>query len=171
MMKQSKLTHGSLFSGIGAPELASEWMGWENVFHCEINDFCRSFLDKRFKSTSYADITKTDFNLWRNRVDVLTGCFPCIMSRKGEIRVLSKDKIMTDRLIQLEKEVDSLGQKNHAGFFPKGYIPERFCREYGDGCPTVQEVIDYVNRDDAMIDMFEPEGGYSCMSLYHGLCE
>ena len=32
-------THGSLFSGIGAPELASEWMGWENVFHCEINDF------------------------------------------------------------------------------------------------------------------------------------
>ncbi len=99
------------------------------------------------------------------------GCFPCIMSRKGEIRVLSKDKIMTDRLIQLEKEVDSLGQKCHSGFFPKGYIPERFCREYGDGCPTVQEVIDYVNRDDAMIDMFEPEGGYSCMSLYHGLCE
>lgn len=99
------------------------------------------------------------------------GCFPCIMSRKGEIKVLSKDVDMTKRLIQLEKEVDSLGQKCHAGFFPKGYIPERFCKEYGDGCPTVQEVIDYVNRDDAMTDMFEPEGGYSCMSLYHGLCE
>lgn len=76
-MKQSKLTHGSLFSGIGAPELASEWMEWENLFHCEINDFCREFLDKRFKSTSYADITKTEFNIWRNRVDVLTGGFPC----------------------------------------------------------------------------------------------
>lgn len=99
------------------------------------------------------------------------GCFPCIMSRKGEIRVLSKDKAMADRLIQLEKEVDSLGQKSHAGFFPKGYIPERFCKEYGDGCPTTQEVIYYVNRDDTMADMFEPEGGYSCMSLYHGLCE
>jgi hypothetical protein len=35
----------------------------------------------------------------------------------------------------------------------------------------VQEVIDYVNRNDTMSDMFEPEGGYSCMSLYHGLCE
>ncbi len=70
-------THGSLFSGIGAPELASEWMGWENVFHCEINDFCRSLLDKRFKSTSYADITKTDFNQWKGRIDVLTGGFPC----------------------------------------------------------------------------------------------
>lgn len=56
-----KKTHGSLFSGIGAPELASEWMGWKNLFHCEINDFCRSFLEKRFKGTSYADITKTDF--------------------------------------------------------------------------------------------------------------
>ena len=64
-------THGSLFSGIGAPELASEWMGWKNLFHCEINDFCRSFLEKRFKGTSYADITKTDFNIWRNRVDIL----------------------------------------------------------------------------------------------------
>lgn len=93
------------------------------------------------------------------------------MSRKGEIKVLSKDKIMTDRLISLEKEVDSLGEKSHAGFFPKGYIPERFCKKYGDGCPTVQEVIDYVNRNDTMSDMFEPEGGYSCMSLYHGLCE
>ena len=29
------LTHGSLFSGIGGFDLASEWMGWENVFHCE----------------------------------------------------------------------------------------------------------------------------------------
>jgi 3'-phosphoadenosine 5'-phosphosulfate sulfotransferase (PAPS reductase)/FAD synthetase len=100
------------------------------------------------------------------------GCFPCIMSRKGEIKVLSKDEPMKQRLISLEKEVDSLGQKSHAGFFPKGYIPDRFCREYGDGCPTVTEVINYVNRNDAgMKDMFEPEGGYSCMSLYHGLCE
>lgn len=99
------------------------------------------------------------------------GCFPCIMSRKGEIKVLSKDKIMADRLISLEKEVDSLSKKSHTGFFTKGYIPERFCKEYGDGRPTVQEVIDYVNRNDTMSDMFEPEGGYSCMSLYHGLCE
>jgi hypothetical protein len=29
-----KLNHGSLFSGIGGFDLAAEWMGWENVFHC-----------------------------------------------------------------------------------------------------------------------------------------
>ena len=74
-----KKTHGSLFSGIGAPELASEWMGWKNLFHCEINDFCRSFLEKRFKSASYADITKTDFNIWRNRVDILQADSPARM--------------------------------------------------------------------------------------------
>lgn len=26
----------------------------------------------------------------------------------------------------------------------------------------------YANRSDGQLDMFEPDGGYSCMSLYHG---
>lgn len=39
--KMEKITHGSTFSGIGAPEIAAEMLGWENVFHCEINEFGR----------------------------------------------------------------------------------------------------------------------------------
>lgn len=35
--KQS-LFHGSLFSGIGGFDLAAQWMGWENAFHCEWNE-------------------------------------------------------------------------------------------------------------------------------------
>ena len=35
------MTHGSLFSGIGGAELAASWMGWNNLFHCEIDPFCR----------------------------------------------------------------------------------------------------------------------------------
>lgn len=74
----SKLTHGSLFSGIGSPEIAAEMMGWKNVFHCEINPFGRKILDYWFpNSKSYEDITKTDFREWRGKINVLTGGFPC----------------------------------------------------------------------------------------------
>ena len=77
-MKKSELTHGSLFSGIGGPEIAAEIMGWKNVFHCEINPFGRKILDYWFpNSKSYEDITKTDFTEWREKINVLTGGFPC----------------------------------------------------------------------------------------------
>lgn len=72
------MRHASLFSGIGAPELAAYWLGWENVFHCEINPFCRQVLNYWFtNSKSYEDITKTDFREWQGKIDVLTGGFPC----------------------------------------------------------------------------------------------
>lgn len=73
-----KHTHASLFSGIGGAELAASWMGWTNVFHCEIQEFQRKVLEYWFpNSISYEDITKTDFTEWRGRIDVLTGGFPC----------------------------------------------------------------------------------------------
>lgn len=72
------MTHASLFSGIGGPEVAAAMMGWDNVFHCEINPFGRKVLEYWFpESDSYADITKTDFKRYRGKVDVLTGGFPC----------------------------------------------------------------------------------------------
>lgn len=72
------ITHASLFSGIGAAELAARWMGWENMFHCEIDGFCRRILQYHFpEETSYEDIKQTDFTPWRDRIGVLTGGFPC----------------------------------------------------------------------------------------------
>jgi DNA (cytosine-5)-methyltransferase 1 len=38
------MTHGSLFSGIGGFDLAAEWMGWKNSFHCEWNEFGQQIL-------------------------------------------------------------------------------------------------------------------------------
>lgn len=73
-----QLTHASLFSGIGGPEVAAAMLGWRNAFHCEINPFGRRVLEYWFPgSVSYGDITKTDFRPWRGKVDVLTGGFPC----------------------------------------------------------------------------------------------
>ena len=72
------ITHASLFSGIGGPEVAAAMLGWKNAFHCEINPFGRSVLEYWFpESVSYEDITKTNFEQWRGRIDVLTGGFPC----------------------------------------------------------------------------------------------
>lgn len=72
------MKHGSLFSGIGGFDLASEWMGWENLFHCEINEFGQKILKYYWpKAVSYGDITKTDFTIWRGKIDILTGGFPC----------------------------------------------------------------------------------------------
>ena len=72
------MRHASLFSGIGGPEVAAAMLGWENVFHCEINEFGRKVLEYWFpNSDSYEDITKTDFSKYRGTIDVLTGGFPC----------------------------------------------------------------------------------------------
>jgi DNA (cytosine-5)-methyltransferase 1 len=72
------MTHASVFSGIGGPEVAASMLGWENLFHCEINPFGRAVLDYWYPNAeSYEDITKTDFTRWQGRVDVLTGGFPC----------------------------------------------------------------------------------------------
>lgn len=73
-----KMTHGSLFSGIGGFDLAAEWAGWENIFHCEWNEFGQKVLKHHFpKSISYNDITKTDFSIHRGTIDIITGGFPC----------------------------------------------------------------------------------------------
>lgn len=72
------MRHGSLFSGIGGFDLAAKWMGWENVFHCEIDKYCQRVLKKRFKNTAlHEDIRTTDFSIYKGRIDILTGGDPC----------------------------------------------------------------------------------------------
>ena len=59
------MTHASLFSGIGGAEIAAKWMGWQNLFHCEIEEFPRKVLDYWFPNAeSYEDIRTTDFKKW-----------------------------------------------------------------------------------------------------------
>lgn len=72
------MRHGSLFSGIGGFDLAAEWMGWENVFHCEWNPFGQKVLHYYWPDAEqFTDIIKSDFTKYANRIDILTGGFPC----------------------------------------------------------------------------------------------
>jgi DNA (cytosine-5)-methyltransferase 1 len=53
-------------------------MGWDNVFHCEVNPFGQRVLKYYWPEAElFEDITKTDFTKYANRIDVLSGGFPC----------------------------------------------------------------------------------------------
>jgi DNA (cytosine-5)-methyltransferase 1 len=61
------MTHGSLFSGIGGFDLAAEW-----------NEFGQKVLHYYWPNAElFTDITKSDFTKYANKIDVLTGGFPC----------------------------------------------------------------------------------------------
>ena len=101
------MTHASLFSGIGAAELASTWMGWTNLFHCEIDKFCNSILHYWFPySKAYEDIRKTDFTEWRGSVDVLTGGFPCQpFSLAGRRKGAEDDRYLFPEMLRAISEI------------------------------------------------------------------
>jgi len=70
--------HIGLFEGIGGFSLAARWMGWETLAWCEWNEFGQRVLKHHFpEAEGFGDITKTDFLKYANRIDILTGGFPC----------------------------------------------------------------------------------------------
>lgn len=72
------MTHGSSFSGIGGFDLAAEWVGWQNLFNCEIDPFCQTVLKHHFPNAEqFTDIRTADFARYKGRIDVFTGGFPC----------------------------------------------------------------------------------------------
>lgn len=109
MKKKSKkrMTHASLFSGIGGAEIAAAWLGWENLFHCDINEFGCKVLRYWFpESKEYNDIKTTDFTEWRGKVDVLTAGFPCQpFSLAGKRRGADDDRYLWPETIRVIKEV------------------------------------------------------------------
>ena len=102
-----RLTHGSLFSGIGGFDLASEWMGWENVFHCEWNEFGKKVLKYYWPNAiSYDDITKTDFTIHRGTIDILTGGFPCQpFSMAGKRKGTEDDRHLWPEMLRAIREI------------------------------------------------------------------
>lgn len=101
------MKHGSLFSGIGGFDLAAEWMGWENVFHCEIAEFPRKILKYHFpKSICYEDIKKTDFTKHRGEIDIISGGFPCQpYSNAGKRKGKEDDRHLWPEMLRVIREV------------------------------------------------------------------
>lgn len=101
------MNHGSLFSGIGGFDLAAEWMGWDNAFHCEWEDFPRKVLFYHFPNAkSYGDIKETDFNVWRGQIDILSGGFPCQpFSTAGKRKGTEDDRYLWHEMLRAIQEI------------------------------------------------------------------
>lgn len=101
------MTHASLFSGIGGFDLAAEWAGWTNAFNCEIDPFCRSVLKYHFPDAEqYEDIRTADFTIWRDRIDVLSGGFPCQpFSLAGKRKGTEDDRYLWPEMLRVIRTV------------------------------------------------------------------
>lgn len=100
-------THASLFSGIGGFDLAAEWVGWKNVFHCEINEFCAQILKYHFPNADhYEDIKTTDFTKWRGKINVLSGGLPCQpFSLAGRRKGAEDDRYLWPQMLRAIQEI------------------------------------------------------------------
>ena len=101
------IRHASLFSGIGAPELAALWLGWQNVFHCEINEFCNTILNYWFpNSINYENIKTTNFSQWQGKIDILTGGFPCQpFSSAGQRLGADDDRYLWPEMLRVIRQI------------------------------------------------------------------
>ena len=165
------LTHASLFSGIGGAEIAAAWLGWENLFHCDINEFGRKVLGYWFpQSKEYNDIKTTDFTEWRGRVDVLTAGFPCQpFSLAGKRRGADDDRYLWPETLRAINEIrpawfvgenvfgiasmvlpgeevdmgrtDDLFEEGNLYRTERRFVLDRICRDIEDAGYTVQPVV------------------------------
>tara|TARA_R110002126_G_scaffold73328_1_gene182921 strand:+ start:817 stop:1719 length:903 start_codon:yes stop_codon:yes gene_type:complete len=101
------MTHGSLFSGIGGFDLASKWMGWENVFHCEYDPFCQKVLKHHFPNSKlYEDVRTFDATDYAGRIDLLSGGFPCQpFSNAGLRKGTEDDRHLWPQMLRIIREI------------------------------------------------------------------
>jgi DNA (cytosine-5)-methyltransferase 1 len=101
------MRHGSLFSGIGGFDLAAQWMGWENVFHCEWNSFGQKVLHHYWPNAEqFTDITKSDFKKYHGTIDIISGGFPCQpYSMAGKRLGKEDDRHLWPEMLRVIREV------------------------------------------------------------------
>jgi DNA (cytosine-5)-methyltransferase 1 len=101
------MKHLGLFEGIGGFSLAARWIGWETLAWCEWNKFCQKVLKHHFpEAEGFGDITKTDFTKYANRIDIITGGFPCQpYSSAGKRKGKEDDRHLWPEMLRAIREV------------------------------------------------------------------
>jgi DNA (cytosine-5)-methyltransferase 1 len=118
---QPMLKHGSLFSGIGGFDIAATWVGWQNIFSCEKNPFCKFLLEYYWPNIyHYDDIFKFKATKFRGCVDIITGGFPCQpFSQAGKRKGKADDRYLFPEACRIIKEARPkwIVLENVAGLF------------------------------------------------------
>ena len=102
-----RIKHAELFAGIGGFSLAAKWMGWQNVFQVEIDEWCRKKLKMNFKGTDiYGDIKGFKGTKYKGKIHVLSGGFPCQpFSFSGKRKGKSDDRYLWPEMLRVCKEI------------------------------------------------------------------
>lgn len=141
------MRHGSLESGIGGFDFAAEAMGWENVFHVEINPFCRTVLKYYWPhAKSYSDVFEFDGRPWRGKIDILTCGFPCQpFSNAGQRKGSQDDRFLWPENMRVVREAQPLVvvAENVTGLLTieKGLVFEQVCTDLENEGYEVTPVI------------------------------
>lgn len=105
-------TIGTLFSGIGGPEIAARALGLKGLFYCDINKFGLAVLRKHFpEAEEFHDVTKEDFSKYMGMVTMLVGGFPCF--------VAGTPVLTSEGYIPIEGVKEGMKVCTHAGRFEK----------------------------------------------------
>ena len=91
------------------------------------------------------------------------GCWPCVMANQRDILNIAQQS--PERIA----EIANFERELHSSFFGPDMIPS-YAITSGEKYPTINDVVRYVQWQNATGSLFDDDTATSCMSFY-GLCE